>query len=188
MATSSALPSELCVDGKVVGAKVRVTTCHDETFEGVIFTLDAVANFLILEERPADAPSKSKTRIFQMEALKKIEVVEKAPGDANLALPSVSEEDLLRLEQKNKGIAERALASIGKGVSAEAQAIFDALNKTMPCVWEGQSIRVMEDVLIKPPYEPQHCVSANTQVLARVKKVLEGEKNKLRKAQKVASS
>ncbi|GLE11185.1 hypothetical protein PINS_up023523 [Pythium insidiosum] len=92
-ATSSALPSELCVDGKVVGAKVRVTTCHDETFEGVIFTLDAVANFLILEERPVDAPAKSKTRIFQMEALKKIEVVEKAPSDANLALPSVSEDE-----------------------------------------------------------------------------------------------
>ncbi|GLE08706.1 hypothetical protein PINS_up020069 [Pythium insidiosum] len=150
------------VDGKVVGAKVRVTTCHDETFEGVIFTLDAVANFLILEERPVDAPAKSKTRIFQMEALKKIEVVEKAPSDANLALPSVSEDDLLRLEQKNKGIAERALASIGKGVSAEAQAIFDALQQ------DGQSIRVMEDVLIQPPVRAQNCVSANTQVLARV--------------------
>ncbi|GLE11186.1 hypothetical protein PINS_up023524 [Pythium insidiosum] len=58
----------------------------------------------------------------------------------------------------------------------------------MPCAWEGQSIRVMEDVLIQPPYEPQNCVSANTQVLARVKRVLEGERNKLRKAQKVASS
>lgn len=43
-----ALPNELYLDGKVVGAKVRVVTCHDESFEGIIFTLDPIANFLIL--------------------------------------------------------------------------------------------------------------------------------------------
>lgn len=57
-------------------------------------------------------------------------MLKKAPADANLSLPSVSEDDLLRMEQRNKGIAERALASIGKDVTSEAQAIFDALNKT----------------------------------------------------------
>lgn len=56
-----------------------------------------------------------------------------APADANLSLPSISEEELLRVEQRNKLQAERALASIGKGVSSEAQAIFDALNKTCVC-------------------------------------------------------
>ncbi|TMW66485.1 hypothetical protein Poli38472_004250 [Pythium oligandrum] len=181
------MPSELCVDGGVVGAKVRVVTSLEVTVEGVIFTLDPIANFLILEESSSETPAKSKTHIFQMDALKSIEVIEKAAGDANLNLPHISEDDLLRLEQKNKGIAERALASIGENVSAEAQAIFDALNKTMPCHWEGQNIRVMEEVLIKPPYQPQNCVSSNTQVLSRIKKVLEGEKNKLRKASKVSN-
>lgn len=54
----------------------------------------------------------------------------------------------------------------------------------MPCEWEGQNIRVMTDVVIKPPYQPQNCVSENAQALSRVKKVLEGEKNKLKKAKK----
>lgn len=58
------------------------------------------------------------------------QVLEKAPADANVNLPNISEDDLLRLEQRNKDVAERALASIGKDVSAEAQTIFDALNKT----------------------------------------------------------
>lgn len=111
-------------------------------------------------------------------------------GEINMNLPNVSEEELLKMEQKNKGIAERALASIGKGVSAEGQAIFDALNKTyvpngvwiiashcifvysMPCQWEGLNIRVMEEVLIKPPYQPQNCVSSNAPVLSRIKKVV----------------
>ncbi|RLN98803.1 hypothetical protein BBJ28_00017360 [Nothophytophthora sp. Chile5] len=212
MASSSGgLPEELQQDGKAVGAKVRVVTSAQESFEGVIFTVDPVANFLILgatdqavaqlshralacistywtlasgcgvlanrlpgvirgaEER---AGSKSKTRIFQMEALQNIEVLEAAPEGVELALPAVSEEELQRVEQRNKGIAERALASIGQGVSSEAQATFDALNKTMPCEWEGANIRVMDDVVIKPPYQPQNCVSANTQVLSRVKKVV----------------
>ncbi|KAF1317105.1 hypothetical protein FI667_g14995, partial [Globisporangium splendens] len=181
---SSALPTELLADGRVIGAKVRVLTQAEEAFEGVIFTIDPVASFLILEERFVDAPAKNKTRMFQIEALKKIELLEKAPADVNANLPNISEDDLLRLEQRNKDVAERALASIGKDVSSEAQAIFDALNKTMPCEWEGTNIRVMGDVLIKPPYQPQNCISAKPQVLDRVKKVLEGEKNKLKRAKK----
>lgn len=139
------------------------------------------------------------------------QLLEKAPADLNTSLPHITEDDLLRMEQRNKDVAMRALASIGKDVTTEAQTIFDALNKTyvtilsytrhhgdsiahplyymhflssMPCEWEGQNIRVMGDVLIKPPYQPQNCVSENAQVLSRVKKVLEGEKNKLKKAKK----
>ncbi len=65
-----------------------------------------------------------------MESLKKIEMLEKAAGEEVSSIPAISEEELLRMEQKNKGIAERAIASIGKDVTAEAQSIFDALNKT----------------------------------------------------------
>ncbi|EGZ26271.1 hypothetical protein PHYSODRAFT_555839 [Phytophthora sojae] len=180
-APAPVLPSELQQDHKAVGAKVRVVTSGQESFEGIIFTLDPVANFLVLEEQDG---AKNKTRIFQLEALQKVEVLEPAPAGLQLTLPAISEEELQRLEQRNKGLAERAMASIGQGVSAEAQAIFDALNKTMPCEWEGANIRVMGEVVIKPPYQPQNCVSANTQVLSRVKKVLEGEKSKLKKAKK----
>ncbi|KUF97271.1 hypothetical protein AM588_10006591 [Phytophthora nicotianae] len=162
MAMSSAapapvLPAELQQDHKAVGAKVRVVTAAQETFEGVIFTLDPVANFLVLG------------------------TLVQSHLEAN---DVASADELQRMEQRNKGLAERALASIGQGVSGEAQAIFDALNKTMPCEWEGANIRVMGEVVIKPPYHPQNCVSANTQVLLRVKKVLEGEKSKLKKAKK----
>ncbi|KAL3662668.1 hypothetical protein V7S43_012512 [Phytophthora oleae] len=186
MATSTAppapvLPAELQQDHKAVGAKVRVITTGKETFEGVIFTLDPVANFLVLEEQDG---AKTKTRIFQLAALQKVEVLEPAPAGLMLTLPAISEDELQRMEHRNKGLAERALASIGQGVSGEAQSIFDALNKTMPCEWEGANIRVMGEVVIKPPYQPQNCVSANTQVLSRVKKVLEGEKSKLKKAKK----
>lgn len=43
-----ALPTELVADGRVIGARVRVVTQAEETFEGTIFTIDPVASFLIL--------------------------------------------------------------------------------------------------------------------------------------------
>ena len=73
---------------------------------------------------------KSKTRILQLEILQKVEVLSPAPAGLQLTLPWISEAELKRAEHRNKGVAERALASIGQGVSVEAQMIFDALNKT----------------------------------------------------------
>lgn len=177
------LPQEL-LNGHVVGAKLRVTTGRDEKHEGVVFTYDPVSKFLVLEEHDTEVPTKSKTYIFQMENLRQIELLEKPSGEENLQLPNITEDDLLRMEQRNKAVAERALASIGRGVSTEAQAIFDALNKTMPCEWDGKSIRVMGEVTINAPYQPENSQSSNAQVLSRVQKVLEGVLSKLRRMKK----
>ncbi len=51
--------------------------------------------------------------------------------------------------------AERA--KIGTGVSDEAQAIFDALCKTMPCRWEKDSIIVFDSIRIVAPYTRDQC-------------------------------
>eukprot|EP01046_Picozoa_sp_COSAG06_P102668 COSAG06_NODE_48835_length_329_cov_0.891304_1_plen_66_part_01 len=48
---------------------------------------------------------------------------------------------------------------IGKGVSEEAQDLFDALNKTLPCDWNGQTIIVgvvgQNEVIVTPSYTPE---------------------------------
>lgn len=76
---------------------------------------------------------------------------------------------------------ERSIRSIGKGVTKEAQAVFDALEKTMPCEWHDKAIVLYEGAIeIEPPYGLENCRFAgeggeNEMMMDRVKTVLEQE-------------
>ncbi|RIA91836.1 anticodon-binding domain-containing protein [Glomus cerebriforme] len=76
---------------------------------------------------------------------------------------------------------QAALARIGVGVTQKAQDIFDALSKTLPCRWAKESIIVLEEVRIDPPYDIDDCkaVPSASGSLTQVRKVLEGERKRL---------
>lgn len=48
---------------------------------------------------------------------------------------------------------EAEFRMLGVGVSAGAQAIFDVLNKTLPCRWERNVIVILDSVHLGPPYD-----------------------------------
>ncbi|KAG0313054.1 hypothetical protein BGZ99_009101 [Dissophora globulifera] len=105
------------------------------------------------------------------------------------ALPAVGPVQLDKLQQREQQAireAQVAAARIGVGVSSIGQDIFDALSKTLPCRWAKDSIVVMDEVLIAPPYEPENCKASasSSYTLARVKKVLEHERMRLANGRK----
>ena len=90
-----------------------------------------------------------------------------------LSLPAL---DLHTLEEQAKKADEsfrKNISSIGVGVTREAQVIFDALSKTMPCVWSQDKI-VCYSVTISPPYTNETCEGTELNELERVRKVLDG--------------
>ncbi|KAI8353934.1 anticodon-binding domain-containing protein [Mortierella sp. GBAus27b] len=100
------------------------------------------------------------------------------------AIPTVGYVQMEKIQQREQQVvkeAQVAAARIGVGVSTIGQTIFDALSKTLPCRWAGESIVVMDEVIISSPYEPDNCKanSSASNTLARVKKVLDGERKRL---------
>ncbi|KAI9099970.1 anticodon-binding domain-containing protein [Phlyctochytrium arcticum] len=78
-----------------------------------------------------------------------------------------------------------AVAKIGLGVTAEAQNIFDYISRTLPTSWRKSSIIVMDEIEIAAPYtiadvRPLPGKNNTGNLLARVKKVLEGLRARLK--------
>ena len=60
-------------------------------------------------------------------------------------------------------------------MSREAQDIFDAMSKTLPTRWDGESIVVLDAVAIAKPYRSEDCKAGKgvqAQMLSRVRKVV----------------
>ncbi|RKP19926.1 hypothetical protein ROZALSC1DRAFT_28532 [Rozella allomycis CSF55] len=84
-------------------------------------------------------------------------------------------------EREAKEVYKRRIdaSKKGVGVTTEAQKVFDALSKTLPCRWDNKSIVVMDEVIVSPPYNTSSCKSSNEAALDRVKRVLGGERKRM---------
>ena len=69
-----------------------------------------------------------------------------AKGNVDLTLPKVDINRSRLKEERALQDAEKSLHKIGKDVSREAQDIFEALDKTMPCIWRDKEIIVVDEV------------------------------------------
>jgi hypothetical protein len=57
-------------------------------------------------------------------------------------------------------------------VDAEAQAVFDALVRTLPCEWDGERIVVMHEVVVSSPYGVDDAIGDNEKLVTHVKQVV----------------
>jgi len=109
------------------------------------------------------SPSKSKSvcdvSIINLKCVSSdggFKLIEKSKGD-----PPLPELDKEKTDQRLRTAKER----IGIGVSPEGQQLFDFIRKTISeCYWNGQNIEVLNEVEIKPPYEPTNCTGEERSV------------------------
>eukprot|EP00591_Stephanopyxis_turris_P016675 CAMPEP_0195533126 /NCGR_PEP_ID=MMETSP0794_2-20130614/39905_1 /TAXON_ID=515487 /ORGANISM="Stephanopyxis turris, Strain CCMP 815" /LENGTH=269 /DNA_ID=CAMNT_0040665561 /DNA_START=41 /DNA_END=850 /DNA_ORIENTATION=+ len=98
-------------------------------------------------------------------------------------LPAVSKKDVEERERRAIRLAEESFGHINQKASAEGQTVFDRLVKACnDVVWSGESIIVLNQVRVDPPYRKEDCKlvgssrgsSLNEGSLERVKKIVVG--------------
>ncbi|KAF2735388.1 hypothetical protein EJ04DRAFT_576183 [Polyplosphaeria fusca] len=177
---------------KAVGARIKIVCApHNNTLEGTLFTTCNVTNAIAINTAPAPPnPSASLAsqpgdyhiipfaHIISFDIIGPGErVTESGPGFDG-ALPSISKVDLdalrVREEQTIREMKKKD-AMKGKGVTKEAQDIFDTIARTLPTRWHNTEIVVNDAVVIRAPYSVDDAKAGQgkEQSLAHVKKIME---------------
>jgi hypothetical protein len=178
-----------------VGLNVRIKTHAGEVYEGTIYAFDRELGIFVLFE-PSDLRNRSNFRVFKTDCL--TEIVTTGPHVTRLPEPLNADSRLpkinaAKIRESADHTARDRIHKLGTDVTIEAQDIFDALSKTYPCKWDGSSIIILGEVRIEAPYTTDK-VRAETggrpsdasggkpieSTVERVKKVLEGERRKMK--------
>lgn len=173
----------MSVDSVEVGWSVRLTLSSDKSVSGSVYTIDPVTKTIVLfgetegEGRDVD--------LVPSHAVRDVEVLEKKSTESKPLDPK----QLAKREEEAYVAMERAMMALNPKATPEGQAIFDGLNKTMDCTWIENSINVLDQVKIDPPYAPENChtIDGNQKSLDRIKRVLVGIKKRITKTKNAAN-
>lgn len=167
---------------------MRITTIgpNATTVEGTLFTACPITN-LVAINTSSSSPNTSTNqsgdyRIIPVSRIQSFQLLSLGPSNSETpftdAVPPLQSLDIRALRQREANVVAKAQekeARRGKGVTREAQDLFDAFSRTMPTRWDGTSIVVAEAVTIAKPYRVDDCrplVPGDNAALARVRKVV----------------
>ena len=158
--------------------RIRVQTLSpsSRTIEGTLFAVSPALNLLTLTSSPTPTTTTSSYHILPISALQTFNLLAlPSPSAPSPSLPPLNAPALqARLDGAINRLKEEESRK-GKGVSREAQEIFDRISRTLPTRWEGKDIVVSDAVVIEAPYRPEDCrlqSGAAKSSLDRVKKVV----------------
>nr|OQO19624.1 hypothetical protein B0A51_13811 [Rachicladosporium sp. CCFEE 5018] len=197
--TGSAPPAPPMLDtlealSKAVGARIKLTTTapHSQMLEGSLYTACTITNLLAVNTRTSSGNAASQPGDYHIVPVSRIQSfqITSLAGDGaqsiTTAQPAIVPVDTKRLQEREETRIRKLKEeddNRGKGVSKEAQEIYDSLRRVnVPIRWHNAEMIVHEFVIITPPYRPEDCRSAKDKsaILTRVKQILEGERRKLK--------
>jgi hypothetical protein len=160
------------------------------THEGTLFTVDPITSLVAINTAPAHNPGDAKQaqngdyHVVPISRIQGFQILSlAAPSnstsssftDAQPTIQALDTRALKAREMKAIGELQEREARRGKGVTREAQELFDAFSRTMPARWNGNSIIVADAVTISAPYKADDCrsiIEGDAAALARVRKVV----------------
>lgn len=165
------------------GGAAVASAQQQQVVRGTVVASDAVTATLLLQS--PGAHNGVATIIFIRTAfISEILSSEPPPpgSPVDTTLPPVDLDRCRKREERALLQAEADASRVGEGVTKGAQAIFDALSKTMPCRWQGKTVVVLEEIFVEEPYTPGAARSSSMEhqaTLLRVQKVLTAERQRL---------
>ncbi|KAK4538172.1 hypothetical protein CDCA_CDCA16G4197 [Cyanidium caldarium] len=205
-ATLLGLTVRLTLDPVAGGSSTSATTFpgEREVVEGVIYAYDDRAQLVtVCTPSTGHAPQHQQYHVRIIRASRIGEVVvldDSGCADENLfgrerrvvdgalserwTLPAVNLSSALAREDWRLQREEERYRKRNRQASALGQAVFDALDKTLPCTWQGVDIVVLDAVRICEPYDEAHAASldGNEATLQRVVEVLRKQLSQLRES------
>ncbi|KAF4548950.1 Anticodon-binding domain-containing protein [Elsinoe fawcettii] len=177
-----------------IGARVKITTSSNpsQNLEGTLFTACPIFNVVAINTGPAPPNPSSATiadpgdyhviPISRIQSFQVISLAEKRDGFST-ALPAIGKVDTAKLKERERQRVAKLKdeeAKKGKGVTAEAQALFNALDRMYTVRWHDTDIIVDDAVIISAPYTADTCKAPRDKqgALTQIRKVVEGEKRK----------
>ncbi|RDW93717.1 anticodon-binding domain-containing protein [Aspergillus mulundensis] len=178
----------------VLGARVRITTNPaSSTIEGTVFAADPITNLVAVNTADGKQTQAGNYHVIPISRIQSFELLSLPQSaqsgeatsfaDAVPPLHALDTQALRRREVEAVTKLQQGEARRGKGVTQEAQDLFNAFIRTMPTTrWDGANIIVADAVVVAPPYRADDCRAlhaGDTAALARIRKVLEMERQKI---------
>jgi hypothetical protein len=157
----------LC-DSYPVNAVLELTLVTDEVVSGLVYCTDELSRSIVLRKSLNYTTLASEIRVINASSVKKKKVIlAQAPAhkgenaevdEVALPLLSVSKKAIDEREKRAITLAQESFQHINQQASPEGQKVFDRLLKACNEVkWKGESIIVLNQINVDPPYKPENC-------------------------------
>ncbi|MCJ1234018.1 hypothetical protein MMC14_001976 [Varicellaria rhodocarpa] len=188
-------PAEWSLEA-AIGAKIRLTSSIPAIngLEGLIASASPSNDLLILKAPSSaansDSGNKTPLKMVSIAAIHSVSLLA-PPSPAQTQTRNLPTTDTLNVEALQTRLGANITnlkgedARRGKGVTPEAQHLFDAMSRTMATRWEGTDIVVTDAVIIPSPYRPEDCKlipgiqGSASLALPRIRQVLGKERFRL---------
>ncbi|KAM9296076.1 protein LSM12 [Gastrophryne carolinensis] len=157
-----------------VGSQVSCRTCQETRLQGEVVAFDYQSKMLALKcPSTSGKPNHADILLLNLQYVSDVEVL----NDRTQTPPPLASLNINKLASRARMEKEEKMSqayAISAGVSVDGQQLFQTIHKTIKdCKWQEKNIVVMEEVVISPPYQVEHCKGKEGSALSHVRKIVE---------------